>query len=157
MRSQKMSSTLALSYPAIAESVPCARQAVVAFARQAGAEEEQLENVRLAVSEAITNVVRHAYPPGEPGTVTVEAARAGEELWVLVSDDGHGLQDRSHSPGLGLGLALIASAADDFALVKRAVRGIELCMRFGLGVRCQPRGSVASATSPASSRFSTTR
>jgi anti-sigma regulatory factor (Ser/Thr protein kinase) len=152
-----MSTTLTLTYPAIAECVPRARQAVVDFAREAGVEEEQLETVRLAASEAITNIVRHAYRPGEDGRVHLEVALAGEELWVLVSDDGHGLQERSHSPGLGLGLALIASVADEFALVKRSVRGLELRMRFALGVRRQRRGSVASATSAAASRFSTTR
>ena len=144
-----MSSTLAHSYPATPESVPRARHAVVEFAREAGVDEEQLEAVRLAASEAITNVVRHAYRPDEEGTVHVTAALASDELWVLVGDDGHGLRARTHSPGLGLGLSLIASVAEEFAVVNRSVQGVEVRMRFGVRVRRQPRGSVASATSPA--------
>jgi serine/threonine-protein kinase RsbW len=144
-----MSSTLVQSFPAIAESVPRARHAVVQYAREAGVDEEQLAAVRLAASEAITNVVRHAYNPDEDGTLHVTAAVASDELWILVGDDGHGLKTRSHSPGLGLGLALIASVTDEFAVVNRALRGIEVRMRFGIKVPGQRRGSVASATSPA--------
>src|SRR5947209_5752128 len=152
-----MSETLVHTYPAVADSVPRARHAVAEFARAAGVEEEQVEAVRLAASEAITNAVRHAYRPGEAGSLYVTAAAAGGELWLLVADDGHGLDARSHSPGLGLGLALIASICDEFAVLKRAIRGTELRMRFAAKVReRQLRGSVRSATSPAPSRFSTT-
>jgi anti-sigma regulatory factor (Ser/Thr protein kinase) len=153
-----MTPTLAQSYPATADSVPRARHAVTEFARAAGVDDEQLDNICLAASEAITNAVRHAYRRGEAGSVHVAAALAGDELWVLVSDEGHGLEARTQSPGLGLGLSLIASVAEEFAVVNRAIRGIELRMRFAVKVRRdQRRGSVASATSAASSAFSTTR
>ena len=78
---------LSESYSAVAESVPLARHAVTRFARSAGASEEQVAAVSLAVSEALTNVVEHAYDDGQ-GSVHVASAVTGEELWVLVSDDG---------------------------------------------------------------------
>jgi anti-sigma regulatory factor (Ser/Thr protein kinase) len=119
----------------------------------AGADEEALETIRLAASEALTNAVRHAYPDRE-GDVHVTAAVTGEELWLLVADDGSGMRPGSDNPGLGVGLALIASAADYFSVVKRARGGTEVQMRFeirsGSGPgRGQAPGSVLSATSPA--------
>ncbi len=152
--------TLNESYPAVAASVPAARRAISQLAAEAGAPPEQVEAVRLAASEAITNAVRHAYRRGQ-GMVHVTAALASDELWVLVSDDGCGMQVRSDSPGLGLGLGLISQESDDFTILRRASGGTEVRMRFDLvdaelRSEDQGRGSEASAARPASSRFSTT-
>lgn len=49
------------TYPAVADSVPGAREALSTFARAGGATDNQLDSIRLAVSEATTNVVVHAY------------------------------------------------------------------------------------------------
>lgn len=150
------------SYAAVASSVPRARSALVDFAAAAGASQEQVESVQLASSEALTNVVLHAYPAGE-GQIHVSAAITCGELWVLIADDGRGLRPRTGSPGLGVGLAIISQAADDFSVVRRSAGGTELRMRFSLraaaGFRpeAQSRGSRDSATRPASPRFSTTR
>lgn len=145
------------SYPAIAESVPRARAALTAFAEVAGATEDRLEAIRLAASEAVTNAVLHAYHDRTAGDVQISASRIDGEIWVLVADSGSGLRARRRTPGLGLGLALIAQLADDFQILSRAAGGTELQMRFRLrsanrrppGVRGQSRGSFASAVSPA--------
>jgi serine/threonine-protein kinase RsbW len=89
--------------------------------------------VRLAVSEAATNVVVHAYRDApKAGEIELAASLAGGELWVIVADSGSGLRARRDSPGLGLGLGLIAGVADGIDLVQRAGGGLELRMRFGL-------------------------
>jgi anti-sigma regulatory factor (Ser/Thr protein kinase) len=123
--------TLTKSYPAIPASVPLARGELAHLAAFSGASPEKLEAVRLAASEALTNAVLHAYPQG-PGAVHVTAAVASTELWILIADDGCGLDARSRRPGLGLGLALISQVADDFTIGSRATRGVELQMRFDL-------------------------
>jgi anti-sigma regulatory factor (Ser/Thr protein kinase) len=148
------------SFPAVAASVPMARNAVTEFAAAAGASERQLESIRLAASEAVTNIVLHAYN-GIAGRIHVNAAVASSELWVLIADDGRGLLPGSDSPGLGVGLALIAEITDGFAIVNRATGGTEVRMRFSLrpaeySPEDQPRGSRAAATRPASSSFSIT-
>jgi serine/threonine-protein kinase RsbW len=120
---------LSEKYPAIAESVPRARSAVAGFAREAGMAKDRLEGIRLAVSEAVTNVVRHAYPGG-PGCVAVTAGQASDELWVLVADSGAGHQSRSPNPGLGFGLGIIAHECDDLVITERAEGGTELRMSF---------------------------
>jgi stage II sporulation protein AB (anti-sigma F factor) len=118
------------SYPAVADTVPRARTGLAMFARATGATDEQVEAVRLAASEALTNAVLHAYG-GESGSVHVSAARTGGELTVLIADDGRGMQHISSRPGLGMGLTLIASVTDYFAMSKRRGGGTEIRMRFG--------------------------
>jgi serine/threonine-protein kinase RsbW len=151
---------LSESFPAVAGSVPLAREALTDFAAAAGAAKDQLYAIRLAASEALTNVVMHAYR-GAPGRIYVSAAVASSELWVLIADDGCGLRPGSDSSGLGIGLALIANASDGFAIVSRASGGTEVRMRFSLGSpesvpEDQPRGSSEAARRPASSIFSIT-
>src|SRR5947209_12121339 len=127
------------SYPAIPEAVPLARCAVARVAADAGAADERLEEIRLAVSEALTNAVVHAYRNGPVGHFHVTAAVAADELWVLISDDGRGLRAWNDSRGLGIGLSLISGLSDDFAIVTRASGGTEVQMRFDLGTaRTEP-------------------
>jgi anti-sigma regulatory factor (Ser/Thr protein kinase) len=117
------------SYPAVAGSVSLARRAMTEFALAAGASQKQVEAVRLAVSEAITNAVLHAYG-SRPGRVQLTACLVSRGLWVLVSDDGSGLRASSDRPGLGLGLGLIRQLSDHFTIVPRAGGGTELRLCF---------------------------
>jgi anti-sigma regulatory factor (Ser/Thr protein kinase) len=119
------------TYQAAPGSVAEARSRLADFAGEVGASDEQVEAVRLAASEAMTNSVLHAYR-GEPGSIYVNAAVVSGELWILVSDDGCGLQPRADRPGLGLGLGLISQVSDDFAIVSRAAGGTEVRIRFNL-------------------------
>lgn len=127
--------TFSESYAAVPDSVAEARTALTDFARDAGADAERLEAIRLAASEAVTNAVLHAYNTGQEGTVQVSVSYLEGELWVLVADTGNGLQPRSDSPGLGLGLALIAQLADEFQILSRGSGGTELRLRFKLAAR----------------------
>jgi anti-sigma regulatory factor (Ser/Thr protein kinase) len=123
------------TYPAVDSSVVDARRALAEFAAAAGASEEQVDAVRAAASEALTNVVLHAYP-ARLGHVHVIARLAGGELWVLIADNGCGLHTGRESGGLGLGLALIARMTDGFSVVERSSGGTEMRMRFCLGAGC---------------------
>ena len=153
--------SVSASYAAVPASLTCARRSVTALALSAGATSEQVDAIRLAASEALTNVIVHAYGD-RTGEIHLTAAAAGGEFWILVADDGEGLRPGGASSGLGLGLTLIADACDEFTIVKRSTGGTELRMRFALGAetptarRDQLLGSIASARSPASSVFSTT-
>ena|SRR5947209_19413292 len=124
--------TFTATYPAVPDAVPTARKALTDFARDAGAEGEQLQALRLAASEAITNAIIHAYDLGVKGEVCISATYLHGELWLLIGDTGHGMRARDNSPGLGLGLALIAQLADDFQILSRGSGGTELRMRFNL-------------------------
>ena len=119
------------SYPATPDAVAPLRHAVGEYASASGVSGLQLEAVELATSEAITNVVLHAYQ-GHAGEVHVTARMIGDELWVLVADDGRGPSAPPLRPGLGWGLAFITDACDEFTLVERASGGTEARMVFRL-------------------------
>src|SRR4051812_6080223 len=87
-------------WPAVAASVAEARNAVTAFAEAAGATGDALAAVSLAVSEAVTNAVLHAYlDHDEPGPVQVRARREAQSVIVEVADQGRGMLPRTDSPG----------------------------------------------------------
>jgi anti-sigma regulatory factor (Ser/Thr protein kinase) len=128
---RSVANSLTESYPADARSVAQARHSLSDFAAAAGADEHQIEAVRLASSEALTNAVLHAYR-GEGGRIHITAAVVEDELWVLIADDGCGLEPAPDRPGLGLGLGLIAQLSDHLAIAPRANGGTEVRMRFSL-------------------------
>ena len=124
---------LHLTRPATADSIGEVRRVVANFARGAGIDAEVAQAVRLAVSEALTNVVMHAYRGRGTGSMTTEAWPADEHLVVRVWDDGVGLVPRTDSPGMGIGLAVMAQAADEFTISNReAVAGTLVELRFAL-------------------------
>jgi anti-sigma regulatory factor (Ser/Thr protein kinase) len=121
------------TFPARPESVAAVRAAIAAYARTHGVPESAVDLVSLAASEAATNVVVHAYAgDGARGDIEVVAARRGPELSVVVADRGGGLRPRRDSPGLGLGLPIIACVADAIDLVKPPSGGLEVRMRFAV-------------------------
>jgi serine/threonine-protein kinase RsbW len=96
---------LELRHPASPAAVPGIRRAVVDFA-----ELHRVGNgpdVALAISEAVTNVVLHAYRDGDSGDVRVVACAEPDRLVVVVRDYGCGMSPHPRSPGLGLGLSVI--------------------------------------------------
>jgi serine/threonine-protein kinase RsbW len=125
------SNTFSRCYEAEPRSVAQARAELASFASGTGAPDVLVDGVRLAVSEAVTNAVRHAYPL-EPGEVRVCASVAEQELEVVVSDDGCGVRSDRDDSGLGLGLALIHEVSDQMTLAPRASGGTEVRMRFRL-------------------------
>lgn len=122
---------LSRNYSAIADSVPLARNALVAVARAAGADDGQLEAVRLAVSEALTNAVIHAYPK-RAGRIHVTAWSEPEEFVIQIADDGLGFQTSTDTPGLGVGLGLISRLSDGLTIRQLNSGGTEVRMRFWL-------------------------
>jgi serine/threonine-protein kinase RsbW/stage II sporulation protein AB (anti-sigma F factor) len=95
---------------AYAINVVALRRAVVAFADAQGATRTALGSIGLAVGEALNNIVIHAYRDDvTPGSMTVDAHRELAHLAIAVIDEGQGFGPRADSPGLGLGMPVIAS------------------------------------------------
>lgn len=107
------------------------------FAIAQGAEEVVRQNVELAVSEAASNVVVHAYRDDEePGEIELELDTEGGELIIVVRDAGAGMAPRPDSPGLGLGMPLIANLADTLEIRTLDTGGTEVAMRFAVKAPC---------------------
>ena len=128
-----MSST-SWTVAACAHNVAQLREWVPDFAYENGIREPRLSDVRLAVSEAVTNAVVHAFREFRAsGTVRVAVAvRAHEWIEIRVIDDGSGMTPHADSPGLGLGLPLIRHLTDRFDHRGAPGGGTELWMRFGV-------------------------
>jgi serine/threonine-protein kinase RsbW len=119
------------SFEATREAPGDGRRALRAFAAGAGATDRALGSVEVCVTEAITNAVMHAYRHDDrPGRVEIEAELDGDSLWIRVRDHGRGLEPRLDSPGLGLGLPLIAQLSASSEIVSPEHGGTEIIMRF---------------------------
>ena len=133
---------VSLAQPATGAAVRAIRRSIRAFAEANGAYGARLAAIELAVSEAVANVVVHAYPD-EPGEVRVAAVvENGElelvvadvedgELELVVMDDGEGFRP-GPAPGLGLGLGLMRQGATAFEVRDRPLGGVEVWLRFAL-------------------------
>jgi anti-sigma regulatory factor (Ser/Thr protein kinase) len=121
-----------LNLPARPEGVGVVRQALSGVADALDFEEAILADMKMAVTEACTTVVVHAYAQDD-GMLEVEM-RAGEDgLTIVVRDQGAGIQPRptrNTPPALGLGLPLIAALSDAFELRGSTGEGTEVRMTF---------------------------
>jgi serine/threonine-protein kinase RsbW len=113
------------------EALVLVRRVVAGLARDAGFDQERCDDVRVAVNEACTNVVVHAYSDGM-GLMDVEAAVNDSHMVVTVRDHGAGIvpDAESTSPGLGLGLQMMAALADDVRVSASEEGGTEVRLRF---------------------------
>ena len=129
-----MSSDVRLTLPARPENVAVIRHVLGAFAEALQLPADLVEDMRLAVTEACTNVVRHAYHDGEPGPIDVVIHPSGNRLELIVSDRGAGIGPSPDLAGPGLGLPLIAALADHVEIQPGPSRGSRLAMTF----ECRP-------------------
>jgi anti-sigma regulatory factor (Ser/Thr protein kinase) len=120
-----------LTLPARAENVAVVRHALGGLGEALALHPQTLSDVKLAVTEACTNVVVHAYGDGE-GPMEVAASVDGDALRVTVRDEGMGIVPRPDSPGLGLGLPLIATLTESLELGKASDDRTEVTMVFRL-------------------------
>jgi serine/threonine-protein kinase RsbW len=113
------SQTVRLSIPAKAEYITLVRLALSGLSRLRPLSEEALGDLKLAVTEACTNSVRHGYA-GREGTVDIVYELQPDRLVVEVADDGPGFDaagDRPSNENLaegGLGIAIIRAVSDEF-------------------------------------------
>ena len=122
-------SDVRLTLPARPENVAVIRHVLGAFAEALRLPAGLIEDMRLAITEACTNVVRHAYD-GEPGPIDVVIRPMGERLDLVVADRGRGIGPSPDVSGPGLGLPLIAALADSVDFRHAPARGSRLSMSF---------------------------
>jgi anti-sigma regulatory factor (Ser/Thr protein kinase) len=99
-----------LDLPSEPASVGIARNAVAGFAQRLGV---AVDDVKIAVSEAVGNAILHAYRRGGGGAVRVFARHDRGRLLITVADDGIGMTPHPQSEGLRVGIPLITKVCDD--------------------------------------------
>jgi serine/threonine-protein kinase RsbW len=112
--------TVRLTIPARAEYITLCRLALTGIARVRDFPDEVLADLKLALTEAASNSVRHAYSgDDESGVVEISYELRADRLVIEVTDDGEGFDPEETggppeelSEG-GLGIAIIRSIADE--------------------------------------------
>lgn len=122
---------LELQLPSVPENVGIARVAVAALAGQLPFTLSELEEIKVAVSEAVTNAVVHGY--GHPhGVVTIRAEHDGVRLLVEIADTGRGIADveQARQPAfstdperMGMGFAFMEAFMDRVEVESAPGRG----------------------------------
>jgi serine/threonine-protein kinase RsbW len=123
---------VSLIVPAVPDSIAVIRQTVSGICEALGADSRAVGDIKLAATEACTNVVLHAYANGDAGTIEVDAYAAEDELRLLVRDRGAGMTPAPMAEGLGLGLPLIAALTSTLTIVEPEAGGTEVSMTFSL-------------------------
>ena len=118
-------SVVRLDFPAKADYLLLARLALSGIARELPVNDELLADLKLALTEACGNVVRHAYAGTEPGGVSVVFTIDDHRLLMTVTDQGEGvavpdsLEDAAEPPApleSGMGMPIIRAIVDELAV-----------------------------------------
>lgn len=112
----------------LAENIGTVRREVQDCAAQAGVADSA--GVALVLSEALTNAVIHAYTDVPSRDIEVAVEVTADAVVITVADGGRGMRPRSDSPGLGLGLPLIASLTQRHEVEQRPEGGTRLTLWF---------------------------
>jgi serine/threonine-protein kinase RsbW len=115
--------TIALRIPAKAEYITLCRLALTGLGQVRGVGEDTMADLKLALTEAVSNSVRHAYGPNGEGSVDVRYELHPDRLGIEIVDDGEGFDPEREEEQAGdelseggLGIAIIKSIADEFEL-----------------------------------------
>jgi serine/threonine-protein kinase RsbW len=124
-----------LTIPAKPEYITLSRLALTGIARLRAEplRQEVLGDLKLALTEACTNSVRHAYGDGD-GTVEILYELHSDKLVVEVADEGEGFERPAGRDAVledelsegGLGIAIIEALADEFEIRERTQGGSSL-------------------------------
>ena len=143
--------TMQLDILAVPENVAVARLALGSFASQLDFTLAELDEIKVAVSEAVTNSVVHAYPEA-PGHVYISARHDGRELTLVIRDAGCGIADvaQARQPSfstdperMGLGFVFMDSFMDGVDVESRLGQGTTVTMHKACQPGPAPRASAA--------------
>lgn len=148
MRS-KASNSFQLSFPSRSANEGFARSVAACFAAQMDPTLNELEDIKTAVSEAVTNAIVHAYPDSL-GNVTLKARIiAGNTLEIVVKDCGKGIPDieKARQPMFttggeersGMGFTIMESFMDQLAVKSIPGKGTTVTMRRKISTRLQQK------------------
>jgi anti-sigma regulatory factor (Ser/Thr protein kinase) len=97
-----------------------------------GATEDTLDAIAIAVSEAASNAVLHAYAGISDGQIEFEMSAFDQQLEIVIRDGGAGIGYAQSPGGLGQGLLIIDELADTFRVTSAKGTGTTVTMRFQL-------------------------
>lgn len=132
-----------VEFESVAENLGFARVAAASWAAGIGFTLEELEDIKLAVSEAVSNCIVHAYPE-HPGRVLIQLSVSDHILAVSVQDEGVGIEDvlaarrpgvSSSSQRMGMGFTLMEALSESMEVTSSPGQGTTVVMAFAPGDR----------------------
>ena len=131
-----------LTFDSRSENEEFARVVVAVFAARMNPTLEEIDDIKIAVSEAVTNAVIHGYQNRE-GTILIEAAVEENVLSVTVSDDGVGISniEKAMEPMFstlpeersGMGFSFMEAFMDRVEVISSPGGGTSVTMRKKIG------------------------
>jgi serine/threonine-protein kinase RsbW len=123
--------TVRLTIPAKAEYIALCRLALAGISHLREIADETLHDLKLALTEACTNSVRHAYEAGSEGSVQIVYSLGEQDISIEVIDEVEGFvldeaAEGDHMSESGLGIAIIRSLADELEIEPGEGRGSRL-------------------------------
>jgi serine/threonine-protein kinase RsbW len=119
-----------LSFPAHSRYLVLARLSLAGIAPVARLDEDELADLKLAVTEACANAVRHAYPDEVGGAVHLRVHIEPGTLTIEVADEGRGLDeeamrtwDAASMRERGMGLSIMRAVTDDLEIDSKPEAG----------------------------------
>ena len=141
----KASNEVTLTFPSRSSNEGFARAAVAGFAAQMDPTLNELEDIKTAVSEAVTNAIVHAYPDSIGEVIVKVRICPDQMLEVTVNDHGRGIPDveKARQPMYttggeersGMGFTIMESFMDRLAIRSTPGRGTTVVMRKKLAPR----------------------
>jgi serine/threonine-protein kinase RsbW len=119
---------VALTIPAKAEYIALVRLALTGVLRTQAVGQEVVADLKLALTEACSNSIRHAYTDGREGFVEIRYELEADRLAVEVADEGRGFDPELLAADVveldegGLGMAIIRAVTDEVAVGPRPGR-----------------------------------
>jgi anti-sigma F factor len=133
------SNRMTLTFSSRSENEAFARIAVAAFVSQLDPTVDELNDLKTAVSEAVTNAIIHGYEGNPDGMVTIEARIEGDTVSIIVRDEGKGIEDlelarqplftsRPELERSGMGFTIMENFMDEFEAASEPGKGTEIRM-----------------------------
>lgn len=125
-----------MEVPSKSTNLQLVKYAVAAFAAGLPFTLQEIEDLKVAVSEAVTNCIVHAYPGGE-GLIAVYCRQGEDKLSVEVRDDGVGIEDipwarqasnTTDDERMGLGMFFMEQMMDELTIESEPGRGTAVIM-----------------------------
>lgn len=126
-----------------------ARSAVAAFAAPLNPTVDEINDIKTAVSEAVTNCIVHAYDSNQDGTITIDTKICGQVLHIAISDNGKGIEDiakarqpffttkRGDDERSGLGFTVMETFMDTLLVAPNGDKGLVVKMSKAINSQCR--------------------
>ena len=140
----KLKNNVRMILPAISGNESFARASVAAFCATMSPTVEEINDIKTAVSEAVTNAIVHAYPDGD-GEISIDVSIYDDNVVdITVTDEGKGVEDvenarkpffttRSMDEHSGMGFTIMEAFMDQLEVISAVGRGTSVKMRKKIG------------------------